>query len=560
MSTAGEVQLPVVAVVGRPNVGKSTLVNRIAGRQLAIVEARPGVTRDRLEVECEWNGRSFLVVDTGGVVERGDSLELKVTGQSLRALGSCDLVLFVLDATTGVTGEDEVVAQLVRRNGGQVIVVANKVDSERREAGRLGAGRPRPRRAGDGERPARPGHRGPPRRGGHAAPRPRHDRRRPGPTPPAGSSQRRAEMCAPAAVAIVGRPNVGKSTLFNRLSGEERSVVHDLPGTTRDAIDTLIETDEGTVKLIDTAGMRRRVRSGEGPEFYSLVRALRALDRADVALLVLDATEGVTHQDQRLAERIDASGSPVVILLNKWDLLDTEARLEVAEAVADRLAFLGYAPVLRVSAKSGLGVHRLLPAVHEAMAAYHRRIPTGRLNDALQQRAGGPPRSGGRPYPLRRAGRHRPTHDHAFCHPASPPDLPALHGAVLERALRARPDPDRPACPRPSAAMTASAGRRVDQGLDRGRQVPWCEKCARQVEDDDLVGRPGPASRRRPDCGRHATGARSCGEASSMTPKRLTPRPRGTSKCSSSARSAISATAFIRASAGSSITPEVRGY
>lgn len=217
--------------------------------------------------------------------------------------------------------------------------------------------------------------------------------------PPALNSEdaggREAAPPGVASVAIVGRPNVGKSTLFNRLSGEERSVVHDLPGTTRDAIDTIIETDDGVLRLVDTAGMRRRARSGEGPEFYSLVRALRALDRADVALLVLDANEGVTHQDQRLAERIDASGSPVVILLNKWDLLDTEGRLEVSDAVADRLAFLGYAPVLRVSAKTGLGVHRLLPAVQDAMTAYHRRIPTGRLNDGLRSAQAAHPAPGG---------------------------------------------------------------------------------------------------------------------------------------------------------------------
>ena len=388
-----------MAVVGRPNVGKSTLVNRIAGRQVAIVEARPGVTRDRLEIECEWNGRSFLVVDTGGVVERGDTLDTKVTEQSLRALGASDLVLLVLDTTTGLTGEDAVVAQLARCHDGPVIVVANKVDSDRREvdawefAG-LGLGEPamvsalHGRGVGDlldeivkqlPEAPTRPEVLpGAPASDGGA------------PAPEDGSP-------AVPAVAVVGRPNVGKSTLFNRLSGEERSVVHDLPGTTRDAIDTLIETDHGTVKLVDTAGMRRRARSGEGPEYYSLVRALRALDRADVALLVLDATEGVTHQDQRLAERIDASGSPVVILLNKWDLLDTEGRLEVSESVADRLAFLGYAPVLRVSAKTGLGVHRLLPAVQEALTAYHRRIPTGRLNDGLRSaQAAHPPPGGAR--------------------------------------------------------------------------------------------------------------------------------------------------------------------
>jgi GTP-binding protein len=425
--------LPVVAVVGRPNVGKSTLVNRIAGRQLAIVEARPGVTRDRLEVECEWNGRSFLVVDTGGMVERGDTLDTKVTEQALKALGGADLVLLVLDTTTGVTGEDTAVAQLVRRNGGAVIVVANKVDSDRREvdawefAG-LGLGEPAAVSALHGR--------------GVGDLLDEVVKQLPEASRPAdvwdaqgtGPASRGVGSPGVPAVAIVGRPNVGKSTLFNRLSGEERSVVHDLPGTTRDAIDTVIETDEGAVKLIDTAGMRRRARSGEGPEYYSLVRALRAFDRADVALLVLDATEGVTHQDQRLAERIDASGSPVVILLNKWDLLDTQARLEVSEAVADRLAFLGYAPVLRISAHTGLGVHRLLPAVQEAMSAYHRRIPTGRLNDGLRsaQAAQSPPGGARILYGVQGA--------------VDPPTitlfatrrLPATYLRYLERSLRAR--------------------------------------------------------------------------------------------------------------------------
>jgi len=424
-------RLPVVAVVGRPNVGKSTLVNRIAGRQLAIVEARPGVTRDRLEVECEWNGRSFLVVDTGGMLERGDTLDEKVTEQALRALDGADLVLLVLDTTTGVTGEDSVVAQLVRRAGREVIVVANKVDSDKREidawefAG-LGLGEPAAvsalhgRGVGDllddlvqslPEAPTSPST-------GDAA---------------TGAGEPVAPGAVPA-VAIVGRPNVGKSTLFNRLSGEERSVVHDLPGTTRDAIDTVIETDDGAVKLIDTAGMRRRARSGEGPEYYSLVRALRALDRADVALLVLDATEGVTHQDQRLAERIDASGSPVVILLNKWDLLDTDGRLEVSEAVADRLAFLGYAPVLRVSAKTGLGVHRLLPAVSEAMSAYHRRIPTGRLNDGLRSAQAAQPPPGGARILYGVQGAVDPPTITLF----ATRRLPSTYLRYLERSLRAR--------------------------------------------------------------------------------------------------------------------------
>ena len=425
--------LPVVAVVGRPNVGKSTLVNRIAGRQLAIVEARPGVTRDRLEVECEWNGRSFLVVDTGGMVERGDTLDTKVTEQPLKALGGVDLVLLVLDTTTGVTGEDTAVAQLVRRNGGAVIVVANKVDSDRREvdawefAG-LGLGEPAAVSALHGR--------------GVGDLLDEVVKQLPEASRPAdvwdaqgtGPASRGVGSPGVPAVAIVGRPNVGKSTLFNRLSGEERSVVHDLPGTTRDAIDTVIETDEGAVKLIDTAGMRRRARSGEGPEYYSLVRALRAFDRADVALLVLDATEGVTHQDQRLAERIDASGSPVVILLNKWDLLDTQARLEVSEAVADRLAFLGYAPVLRISAHTGLGVHRLLPAVQEAMSAYHRRIPTGRLNDGLRSAQAAHPAPGGARILYGVQGAVDPPTITLF----ATRRLPSTYLRYLERSLRAR--------------------------------------------------------------------------------------------------------------------------
>ena len=380
-------RLPVVAVAGRPNVGKSTLVNRIAGRQVAIVQETPGVTRDRLELVCEWAGHEFTLVDTGGVLERGDTLDVKVSEQSLRAIGSADLVLFVCDVTTGATGEDLDVAGRLRRMNDKVLLVANKVDSERREVdawelSALGLGEPQMVSALHG--------------------------RGVGdlldmvvaklPVSPAGSRDEPAgeEQVVAAAVAIVGRPNVGKSTLFNRLIGEERSIVHDLPGTTRDAIDTVLETEAGALRLVDTAGMRRRARDGDAPEYYSLVRSLKALDLADVALLVLDATEGVTHQDQRLAERVDASGSPVVLLLNKWDLLSTEERLGVGEQVKDKLAFLGYAPVLRVSAKTGLGVNRLLPVVAQAIEAYHRRIPTSRLNEALRAAQNAHPAPGAR--------------------------------------------------------------------------------------------------------------------------------------------------------------------
>ncbi len=380
-------RLPVVAIAGRPNVGKSTLVNRIFGRRMAIVEEKPGVTRDRIELKADWRGREFLLVDTGGVIEHGDALERKVTDQALRAAKSADLVLFVLDATTGITGEDEAVAQLLRRTSDKVLVVANKVDSSRQELEawelvRFGFGEPvlvsalHGRGIGDlldvvvDRLPA--------------ATEPEVPAAEPGELDAAdGGASEAAGEDAPA-VAIVGRPNVGKSTLFNRLVGADRSVVHDVPGTTRDAIDTLVETEDGPLRFIDTAGLRRKARIDEETEYYSLVRSLAAIDRADVALLVLDAAEGVTHQEQRLAERVDAAGSPVVILLNKWDLLDTEARLALARDVEDRLGFLDYAPVIRISAMSGQGVHRVLPAIGAALEAYHQRIPTAQLNDAIK--------------------------------------------------------------------------------------------------------------------------------------------------------------------------------
>jgi GTP-binding protein len=377
---------PVVAVVGRPNVGKSTLVNRILGRREAIVEERPGVTRDRKVLEAEWNGRAFTLIDTGGWLASADPLDAQVSKQAERAMADADVVLFVLDATVGITAEDEKVASMLRRIRTPVLVIANKVDSDRREAEAwellsLGLGDPWPISAlhgrGTGDMlDALVAHL---------------------PDEPAPVDDHAADDAAgETGVAIVGRPNVGKSTLFNRLIGEDRSIVHDMPGTTRDTIDTLVDTDEGPVRFLDTAGMRRKSRVGEGAEYYSLVRALQAIDKAEAAVLVIDATEGVTHQDQRLAERVDAAGSPVVIILNKWELLDAEAKLDVSAQVADRLAFLGYAPVLKVSARTGLGVHKLLPALGQAMDAYHRRIPTAELNSVVQAAQAAHPAPSGR--------------------------------------------------------------------------------------------------------------------------------------------------------------------
>lgn len=366
--------LPVVAVVGRPNVGKSTLFNRIVGRREAIVEEKPGVTRDRKEVVAEWQGREFRLVDTGGWMPGGDALDEKVSRQSEKAISEADAVLFVVDVTVGITEEDSRVAQILRRNGRPVLLVANKTDDGNRDALAwdllgLGVGDPHPVSALHG------------RNTGDLL----DDLLSVLPTAPESDLESEDEPEERIfSVAIVGRPNVGKSTLFNRLIGDERSVVHDMPGTTRDAVDTIVETDDGPIRFVDTAGMRRRSKVDEATEYYSLVRALQAIDRSDVAFLVIDATIGVTAQDQRLAERIDAAGCPVVVLLNKWELLGDEARRDLEYQMSQRLHFIGSSPVLKISALSGKGVHRLLPALSGTIEDYHRRVPTRKVNQVLR--------------------------------------------------------------------------------------------------------------------------------------------------------------------------------
>jgi GTPase len=383
---------PLVVVAGRPNVGKSSLVNRFVGRRAAVVEESPGVTRDRKVLDAEWNGVPFQVVDTGGWLAGGSALDAKVSQQSERAVAEASLVLLVVDVTVGVTEEDLAAAKVIRRAGVPVRLVVNKVDDGGREAAAwefvsLGVGDPwtvsaiHGRGTGDLlDEVVRllPG----------APPAPVAEALEP---PPDGGADHEVPR-----VALVGRPNVGKSTLFNRLIGEERAVVHDLPGTTRDAIDTVVTTPDGPLCFVDTAGMRRPSRTERGPESYSVLRALDALERADIALLVIDATVGATHQDQRLAERIGASGCPTVVLLNKWDLIATGDREEVMAGVGDRLAFLGMAPVLRVSAASGRGTHKILPALHAVVDAYHHRVPTGALNRALRDIQAAQPAPGAR--------------------------------------------------------------------------------------------------------------------------------------------------------------------
>ncbi len=420
---------PVVAIVGRPNVGKSTLLNRIVGHRAAIVEERPGVTRDRKDVDADWLGRPFRLVDTGGWLARGTDLDDKVSAQSERAIADADVVLFVVDVVTGATEDDAEVAELLRRSGKRVLLVVNKVDDGGRENQMwellsLGLGEPYPVSALHGRGTGDlldtvvallPGDETVEGADGAAE----------------GGSDGDAETTG-VSVAIMGRPNVGKSTLFNRLTGDDRSVVHDMPGTTRDTIDTVVETELGPLRLIDTAGMRRRAKIDEGTEYYSLVRALQAVDTADVALLVVDATDGVTGQDQRLAERIDAAGCPIVVILNKWELLDAEQRADVRWQVSDKLRFVGDAPVLQVSALSGKGVHRLFPALAASVDAYHRRIPTSRVNAVLRDAQGAHPAPGGARVLYATQGAAEPPTFTLFVNR----ELPRTYLRYLERKLR----------------------------------------------------------------------------------------------------------------------------
>jgi GTPase len=445
-------ELPLVAIVGRPNVGKSTLVNRLVGRREAIVEERPGVTRDRKYFEVEWLGHHFRVVDTGGWLDTDVPLDRQVSRQAELAVKEADAVVLVTDVTVGVTEEDAGVAGLLRRSGKPILIVANKADHPNRDVdawalARLGLGEPIPISAMHGrsadilldrllellpaERTLIPSD-------DDAVADDEADEALGAVARPDGAADDLpADAVRPFAVALVGRPNVGKSTLFNRLVGDERSIVHDMAGTTRDTIDTIVETEEGVLRFIDTAGIRRRSRIDDGVEFFSLVRALKAVDAADATLLVIDATEGVTHQDQRLAERVDAAGCAVVIVLNKWDLVGTDDREEISAEVADKLAFLAYAPVLRVSALTGRGALRILPSLRQARSEYRRRVPTAKLNEILQaaqRRHPPPPGEGGR----------RPRVLYATQGATDPPtftlfasrNLPAPYMRYLERSIR----------------------------------------------------------------------------------------------------------------------------
>ncbi|MBW3086288.1 GTPase Der [Austwickia sp. TVS 96-490-7B] len=361
---------PVVAIIGRPNVGKSTLVNRIIGRREAVVEDVPGVTRDRVAYDAEWTGRRFTLVDTGGWEVDASGIHLRVAEQAEIAVELADAVIFVVDATVGATDTDEAVVRLLRRAGKPVVLVANKVDDQRGEADAamlwsLGLGEPFPVSAlhgrGTGDAldavlavlPERSAISGLYQRGG------------------------------PRRVALVGRPNVGKSSLLNKLAGSERVVVDDLAGTTRDPVDEDVEIGGKTWRLVDTAGIRRRVHQTRGADFYASLRTQAALEKAEVAVVLIDAGLPIAEQDVRVVQQVIDAGRALVIGYNKWDTLDEERRYYLEREIEREFIQVPWAPRVNISARTGRHTDKLVPALETALESWDTRIPTGRLNAFL---------------------------------------------------------------------------------------------------------------------------------------------------------------------------------
>ena len=360
----GPAALPVVAVIGRPNVGKSTLVNRVLGRREAVVEDVPGVTRDRVTYEAEWAGRAFTVVDTGGWEPDASGMAARIAAAAEVAMAAADVVVLVVDATVGATETDTAVARVLRRGERPVVLAANKVDSsvvesEATALWSLGLGEPFPVSAlhgrGSGEL-----------LDAIVAKLPEHTiDAEPDPIP---------------RVALAGRPNVGKSSLLNALTGSERALVDAVAGTTRDPVDSLVEIDGETWRFVDTAGLRRRVREASGAEYYSSLRTASAIESADVVLLLLDVSEPISDQDLRVADTAADAGKAMVVLLNKWDLLDEDRRERLDREIERELARFGWAARLAISARTGRGIRRITPAMTAALANWRKRISTGELN------------------------------------------------------------------------------------------------------------------------------------------------------------------------------------
>lgn len=361
--------LPALAIIGRPNVGKSTLVNRILGRREAVVEDKPGVTRDRVSYPADWAGRPFMLVDTGGWEADVLGIDARVAEQAELAIELADAIVFVVDATVGATATDEQVMRLIRRSKKPVVLCANKVDSQRQELDAselwsLGLGEPYPVSALHG--------RGTgdlldaamkvlPLKSEHGVPRPDGPRR----------------------VALIGRPNVGKSSLLNKVAREQRVVVDDFAGTTRDPVDELIELKGKQWVFVDTAGIRRRVHQTKGADFYASLRTRAAIEKSEVAVVLLDASTTLTEQDQRVVSQVIDSGRAVVIAFNKWDLVDEDRRPYLEREIEKDLKQMSWAPRVNLSAKTGWHMEKLVPALEKSLESWDMRIPTGRLNSFL---------------------------------------------------------------------------------------------------------------------------------------------------------------------------------
>ncbi|HXH35283.1 MAG TPA: ribosome biogenesis GTPase Der [Plantibacter sp.] len=373
--------LPVVAIVGRPNVGKSALVNRILGRREAVVEDTPGVTRDRVNYKAEWNDRRFTVVDTGGWEPDAKGIDASVAAQAEIAIDLSDVVIFVVDAMVGATATDEQVVRLLRKTGRPVFLVANKVDDARQEPEaaalwNLGLGEPHPVSAIHGR--------------GVADLLDKVLK-----VLPAVSAVAKDEFGGPRRVAILGRPNVGKSSLLNKTAGEERVVVNDLAGTTRDPVDEQIELGGKIWRFVDTAGIRRRVHLSQGADFYASLRTSTALEKAEVAVVLIDVTDVISEQDVRIIDLVLESGRALVLAFNKWDQLDDERRKYLEREIEQDLSHVAWAPRVNISARTGRHLERLVPALEVALESWDMRIPTGKFNAFLAEL------TAAHPHPLR---------------------------------------------------------------------------------------------------------------------------------------------------------------
>ena len=447
----------MLAIVGRPNVGKSALVNRILGRREAVVEDTPGVTRDRVNYKAEWNDRRFTIVDTGGWEPDAKGINASVAAQAEVAIDLADAVLFVVDANVGATSTDEHVVRMLRTTKKPVILAANKVDDVRQEPDAaslwsLGLGEPLARL-----RPARPRRRRPAR--------PRCSK-----VLPEVSAVAKEEVGGPRRVAILGRPNVGKSSLLNKAAGEERVVVNELAGTTRDPVDEQVELGGKVWRFVDTAGIRRRVHLAQGADFYASLRTSAALEKAEVAVVVIDVTEPISEQDVRIIDLVLESGRALVLAFNKWDLLDDERRRYLEREIEQDLAHVSWAPRVNISARTGRHLEKLVPALELALESWDTRIPTGKFNALLAELTAEHPhpvRGGKQPRILFGTQADEPSADIRAVHDRIPRPAATVASSraacARSTASRARRSTSTCACARSASASATATARRLER-------------------------------------------------------------------------------------------------